>query len=77
MVLALAIIPASVGCGAFKERVCRPGEYAARAIAAPVTGRTCVPNGQEPPPGYERFPPGRTLAHLEQDQSPGMRRDIP
>lgn len=65
MVLALAMT--AVGCGAFKERVCRRGQYAARAIAAPQTGRTCVPNDREPPTGYERFPPGQTPTYLEDD----------
>ena len=66
--LALGIIGSMVGCGTFKERVCESGEYAVRAIEAPETGRTCVPNGQEPPPGYERFPPGQTPTYLEDDR---------
>jgi hypothetical protein len=55
------------GCSAFRERVCERGEYAVRAIAAPKTGSTCVPNGQVPPPGYERFPPGQTPTYLDED----------
>jgi len=66
--LALGIVGLMAGCGTFKERVCARGQYAVRAIAAPETGRTCVPKGQEPPPGYERFPPGQTPTYLKDDR---------
>ncbi len=65
--LATGIVGVVAACGPFKERVCEGGEYAARAIEAPDTGRTCVPNDQEPPPGYERFAPGQTPTYVEDD----------
>ncbi len=66
--LSAGIVGTVAACGPFKERVCERGEYAVRAIAAPDTGRTCVPHDQEPPPGYERFPPGQTPTYLEDDR---------
>ncbi len=65
---ALGVVGLMAGCTTFNERVCEKGEYAVRATAAPETGRTCVPNGQEPPPGYERFPPGQTPTYPEDDR---------
>jgi hypothetical protein len=66
--LVFAIAALVPGCGVIKERVCRRGEYAARAISAPETGRVCVPNGEEPPSGYERFPPGETPTYTRDDR---------
>lgn len=65
--IAVPIALLAAGCGELRERVCERGQYAARAIAAPETGRVCVPDGQEPPLGYERFPPGQTPTYLEDD----------
>lgn len=54
--LALAALAgAGAGC---QERVCRSGEHAVRSVDAPDTGRTCVRDGDPPPPGYEEYPPG-------------------
>lgn len=67
LAIAAPIATLTAGCGEFRERVCERGEYAARAVAAPKSGRVCVPNGREPPPGYERFPAGQTPTYLEDD----------
>jgi len=58
--------PVLVSCR-FRERVCHVGEYAARSIAYPRTGRLCVPTGQPPPAGYENFPAGSTPTYVDQD----------
>jgi hypothetical protein len=50
----LALIP--TGC--WRERECSEGFHPVRSIEFPETGRTCVEDGEEPPQGYERFPPG-------------------
>ncbi len=52
----------------FRERMCSRGERAVRAIEAPDTGRTCVKNGQPPPPRYEEFPPGQRPTYVDQDR---------
>ncbi len=62
------VVGAVAACGPFRERVCERSEYAVRAITAPDAGRTCVPNDQEPPPGYERFPAGEKPTYLEDDR---------
>ena len=52
----------AAGC---QERVCRKGEHAVRSTEAPETGRTCVKDGEAPPPGYEEFPPGQTPVYVD------------
>lgn len=61
-VLAVAAVGLTGGC---KERVCRGGEHAVRSIEAPDTGRTCVPDGDPPPPGYEEYPPGQVPVYVD------------
>jgi hypothetical protein len=70
MMVCLAILISSgEGCSSvFRERMCSPGEHAVRAIEAPDTGRTCVKNGQPPPPRYEEFPPGQRPTYVDQDR---------
>jgi hypothetical protein len=50
------------GC-LFREAICRSGEYPVAAVRS-ATGRTCVPDGQEPPAGYVRFPEGKVPEHV-------------
>ena len=52
----------AAGC---QERVCRQGEHAVRSVEAPDTGRTCVKDGEAPPPGYEEFPPGEAPVYVD------------
>jgi hypothetical protein len=70
MALLLAVLMSSVGAcsSVFRERVCSRGERSVRAIEAPETGRTCVKNGQPPPPRYEEFPPGQRPTYVDQDR---------
>lgn len=69
MALLAAVLVSSGGACSyvFRERMCVRGERAVRAIEAPDTGRTCVKNGQPPPPGYEEFPPGQR-PYVDQDR---------
>ena len=67
--LVAVLIPLGGACSfVFRERMCSPGERAVRAIEAPDTGRTCVKNGQPPPPRYEEFPPGHRPTYVDQDR---------
>lgn len=69
MVLVAIVISSGGGCSSvFRERMCSRGERAVRAIEAPDTGRTCVKNGQPPPPRYEEFPPGQRPTYVDQDR---------
>ena len=54
MALLAAILISSGGScpSVIRERMCSRGERAVRAIEAPDTGRTCVKNGQPPPPRH-------------------------
>ena len=51
------------GCS-IPESICRSGEYPVKAVGN-TTGRTCVPNGQEPPAGYVRYPAGKVPQHVD------------
>lgn len=75
MALLVAALMSTVGaCSSLlRERVCSRGERAVRAIEAPETGRTCVKNGQPPPPGYEEFPAGQRPTYVD-DPKAGPRR---
>ena len=55
MSVALTVLAGSA-CG--RERICNEGEYPVKSIRFPDTGRTCVKDGDEPPKGYETYPPG-------------------
>lgn len=69
MSLLVAILISLGACSSgFRERMCSPGEHAVRAIEAPDTGRTCVKDGQPPPPRYEEFPPGQRPTYVDQDR---------
>ncbi|WP_218122294.1 SCO0607 family lipoprotein [Blastococcus aurantiacus] len=56
-VLALAAALGASGCSP-QERVCSSGEYPVRTVESTDGGMACVPDGEEPPAGYERFPAG-------------------
>jgi hypothetical protein len=55
-VLAVALL-ALPGCS-WHEKICRSGEYPAKAVGN-ATGRTCVAKSQNPPAGYVRYPPDK------------------
>ena len=49
-----------------REKICRDGEYAVRAVGN-QTGRTCVKDSDDPPPGYTRFPDGQVPVHVDDE----------
>jgi hypothetical protein len=56
----------SSGCSLGRERICSRGEHVVKSVDAPRTGRTCVRNGDPPPPGYEEYPPGNVPTYLDE-----------
>jgi len=66
--LALAIGITAVlasGCSlSFADRICDDGEYPVMGAANPASGM-CVPNGEEPPGGYVRYPAGKVPQHVD------------
>jgi hypothetical protein len=58
---------AVAGCD-YRERVCSAGEYPARSVEYPDSGRICVQDGSVPPSGYTTFPSGRTPTYADQDR---------
>jgi hypothetical protein len=66
--LVAAFVAAAVamgGCPA-REQICRSGEYPVKAVGN-KTGRTCVPDGQDPPAGYVRYPPDKVPKHVDDE----------
>jgi hypothetical protein len=64
--LAAATLAASLavtGCS-LRERVCADGQYPVKAVGN-TTGRTCVPNGREPPDGYVRYPADKEPKYVD------------
>ncbi|MFB9363640.1 SCO0607 family lipoprotein [Actinoplanes nipponensis] len=53
------------GCG-YEEKICSSGEYPVKAVRS-LTGATCVPDGEEPPDGYVRFPEGKVPKVVNDD----------
>ncbi len=47
----------AAGCS-FDERICSSGHYPVKAVGS-TTGADCVPDGEEPPEGYVRYPDGQ------------------
>ncbi|ANB10196.1 hypothetical protein SAM40697_6243 [Streptomyces ambofaciens] len=62
LVLAAATAAAVLtGCST-QDAVCGGGEYPVMTIGG--TGSTCVPDGEEPPEGYTRYPQGKVPEHV-------------
>ncbi|MFI6033589.1 SCO0607 family lipoprotein [Streptomyces sp. NPDC051315] len=61
--LALAGLTAALltGCS-LEEASCRGGEYPVLAVGN--SGSACVPDGEEPPAGYARYPEGKVPEHV-------------
>ena len=55
VVVACVVAALLVGGCSFREKICRSGEYPAKAVGN-TTGRTCVAEGRDPPSGYVRYP---------------------
>ncbi|MEV7415561.1 hypothetical protein [Streptomyces sp. NPDC089919] len=53
----------TTGCAAGPDRICGSGDYPVKAVGN-TTGQDCVPDGEEPPPGYVRYPAGKVPQHV-------------
>jgi len=53
-----------VGGCTLQDSVCRAEEYPVKAVGG-TTGSTCVPDGEEPPEGYVRYPEGKVPQHVD------------
>jgi hypothetical protein len=63
-VLAMASVTIALlatGCSV-EDASCGSGEYPVLAVGS--TGSACVPNGEEPPKGYTRYPAGKVPEHV-------------
>ncbi|MFI0977361.1 SCO0607 family lipoprotein [Streptomyces sp. NPDC021093] len=58
---AVAMTVPIAGCS-IQDAICGGGEYPVLNVGS--TGRACVPNGEEPPKGYVRFPEGKVPEHV-------------
>lgn len=66
--LVLAVVPFGLtGCMG-RERVCNEGEYP--VVEHSGQGKTCVKDGETPPPGYREYPAGNTPTYLDEDYVP-------
>ncbi|MEW1721569.1 hypothetical protein [Streptomyces sp. NPDC093109] len=45
-----------------EDATCGGGEYPVLNVGS--TGSACVPNGEEPPKGYARYPEGKVPEHV-------------
>lgn len=62
--LALACVTVAAilsGCS-MQDATCGGGEYPVMTIGS--TGSACVPNDEEPPEGYTRYPEGKVPEHV-------------
>jgi len=53
-----------VGGCSLQDAVCRSGEYPVKQIGS-TTGAACVPDDEEPPTGYVRYPEGKVPEHVD------------
>ena len=56
VVTALGLCLLTGGCA--EDAVCGSDAYPVKAVGN-TTGRTCVPEGEDPPAGYVRYPEGK------------------
>ncbi|MFE1139119.1 SCO0607 family lipoprotein [Streptomyces rochei] len=62
LALACAAAAAALSGCSMEEATCGGGEYPVISIGG--TGSACVPNGEEPPEGYTRYPEGKVPEHV-------------
>jgi hypothetical protein len=60
---AFATVLLAGGCS-FQDAICRGGEYPVKAIGN-ATGAACVPDNQDQPAGYVRYPAGKVPKHVD------------
>jgi hypothetical protein len=64
MTLAAALTGALLTSGcSFQDAICASGDYPVKAVGS-TDGADCVPEGQEPPAGYVRYPEGKVPEHV-------------
>ena len=61
----VAAVAALLVGGCAPEAICRSAEYPAQQIGG--TGRQCVPQGQDPPSGWARYPAGQEPRHVDDE----------
>ncbi|MFE0873147.1 SCO0607 family lipoprotein [Streptomyces rochei] len=62
LALACAAAAAALSGCSMEEATCGGGEYPVISVGG--TGSACVPNGEEPPEGYTRYPEGKVPEHV-------------
>lgn len=63
LALAAATVAAlTTGCS-MQDAICGGGEYPVMTIGA--TGSACVPDDEDPPKGYVRYPEGKVPEHVD------------
>ncbi|MDQ0794002.1 SCO0607 family lipoprotein [Streptomyces sp. B1I3] len=60
-VAAVTVALLTAGCS-MADATCGGGEYPVLAVGGP--GSACVPDGEEPPKGYARYPRGKVPEHV-------------
>jgi hypothetical protein len=53
-----ALVAASMSGCLYDERICGSDHYPVKAVGT-TTGQDCVPEGEQPPAGYVRYPQGK------------------
>jgi hypothetical protein len=53
-----AVVATSLSGCVIEERICGSDHYPVKAVGS-TTGQDCVPEGEEPPKGYVRYPEGQ------------------
>ncbi|MFJ1746542.1 SCO0607 family lipoprotein [Streptomyces sp. NPDC088116] len=61
LALASAAVVGLAGCS-MEDATCGGGEYPVLNVGS--TGSACVPNDEEPPKGYVRYPEGKVPEHV-------------
>ncbi|MFJ8000449.1 SCO0607 family lipoprotein [Streptomyces sp. NPDC096310] len=62
LVLACAAVAALTGCS-MEDAICGGGEYPVMTVGS--TGSACVPEDEDPPKGYVRYPEGKVPKHVD------------
>jgi hypothetical protein len=55
-----------VGGCTMQDAICAGGHYPVKLIGSD-SGADCVPEGQEPPAGYVRYPAGKVPKHVDDE----------
>ena len=63
-----AVLTAALGltlltAGCVEDAICGSDDYPVKAVGN-TTGQDCVPEGEEPPAGYVRYPAGKVPKHV-------------